>query len=547
MKRLIILMLIGLMAFKSQAQINTQEHPKLVVGIVVDQMRYDYLTRFWDRFGDDGFKRMVNKGFLFKNHHFNYVPTYTGPGHTSIFTGTSPINHGIISNNWYDKFEDKMVYCASDDSVEPVGTKSAAGRMSPRRMIASTITDQNRIHTEMHGKTIGVSLKDRASILPAGHAANAAYWFHGQDEGQWITSTYYMNELPEWVKKFNASGKAKEYVKTWNTLYDIDTYAESGEDLNDFEGGFKGKKTATFPYDLKKLKAKNGGYDILKSTPFGNDLTVDFAEAAIEGEDLGTDDYTDILTVSFSSTDYVGHNFGVNSKEAEDTYLRLDKDLGKLLKYLDEKVGEGNYTVFLTADHGGVEVPAYLHSLHMPAGYFNNAEFAKNIRTFTEEHFGTPDLIKNVSNGQVFFDYQILAEKEIEAEDLENALAHFMIQQDHINKVFTRTQLTAGNYTKGIASGIQNGFNQKRSGDVVYMLDPATIVYSHTGSTHGSAYSYDTHVPLIFFGKGIKHGSTNRRSEVIDIAPTVAALLDIEFPDSTTGKPLYILLDKDSK
>lgn len=544
MKRFTIYIFLTLLAFNMKAQINSQENPKLVVGIVVDQMRYDYLTRFWGKFEDGGFKRIINQGYNFKNHHFNYVPTKTGPGHASVWTGTSPINHGIIGNNWYDKFEDKEVYCAGDDEVEPIGTESSAGKMSPHRMKATTVADQNRLHTQMRGKTIGVSLKDRGSILPAGHSANAAYWFHGRDEGRWISSSYYMDKLPKWVKDFNKSGKAQSYMKTWNTLYEIEDYAESGSDLNNFEGGFTGKKNATFPYHLGKLSEENGGFDILKATAFGNSLTADFAIAAIEGEELGKDNTTDFLTLSFSSTDYVGHNFGVDSKEVEDTYLRLDQDLSRFLSYLDKTVGEGNYTIFLTADHGGVDVPNYLRSVKIPAGYFDIDSFIEKIEDYSAEEFGTKDLIANVSNDQVFLDYEVLEEEDLEAEEVEEKMAHWVLMQPQIDKVFTRTQLLSGDYTKGVAAGIQNGFNQKRSGDVVFVMDPATIIYSQTGSTHGSAYSYDTHVPLLFFGKGVRHGSTTRRSEVVDIAPTVAALLGIEFPDATTGHPLFILLDE---
>lgn len=520
--------------------------PKLVVGVVVDQMRYDYITRFWDKFGNNGFKELISEGFNCKNNHYNYVPTYTGPGHTSIYTGAAPQTHGIISNTWFNKFTKEMVYCASDPNVEPVGTTSSAGKMSPHRMLTTTFADQNRLHTQMRGKTIGVALKDRGSILPAGHTANAAYWFYGGDEGSWITSSYYMEELPQWVKDFNASKKAESYLKTWNTLHNIDSYAESGKDLNNFEGGFSGKETATFPYKLKDLMEENGGYSILKSTPYGNSLTADFAIAAIENEGLGQDDITDVLTVSFSSTDYVGHNFGVNSKEVEDTYLRLDKDLGRLLAALNEKVGKGNYTLFLTADHGAVQVPAYLQSVKIPAGYFDSGKFSDSLHEFVATEFGTDSLILNISNSQVFFNYTVIDENEINAEDLQNAIAHFALNQDKIYKVFTRNQLEATTYSAGVPYLVDSGFNQKRSGDVAWVLKPGVIASrSRTGTTHGSAFNYDTHIPLIFYGNGIKKGSTLQRTEIVDIAPTISALLGISFPNGATGDPLEMVIAKE--
>ncbi len=527
----------------SQNKVEINTSPKLVVGIVVDQMRYDYLTRFYDRFGEGGFKRMINEGYNCKNNHFNYVPTYTGPGHASVYTGTTPQNHGVISNHWYDKFSEKMVYCASDPSVKAVGSDSELERMSPHRMKTTSVADQNRLHTQLKGKTIGIAIKDRGAILPAGHTANAAYWFRGKDEGKWITSTYYRSELPDWVKKFNTSGKAASYFKEWNTLHDINTYTESGADQNQFEGGYKGKETPTFPYDLAKLKAENSGFDIIKSSAYGNSLTADFAIEAITGEGLGADNITDFLTVSFSSTDYVGHNFGVNSKEIEDTYLRLDQDLERFFVALDQKVGKGEYTVFLTADHGAVHVPSYLKSVKIPAGYFDADEFGAKIAAFAHSKFGVKELIENTSNYQVFFNYKTLKDNKIDSEDLQKAIAHFILQEPHIDKVFTRSQLESTNYTSGIAALIQKGFNQKRSGDVVVVLDPAVISYSKTGSTHGSGLTYDTHAPLLFFGQGIQKGSTTKETHITDIAPTISALLGIAFPNGATGDVLSFILE----
>lgn len=550
MKYAITILLISVFSFASLAQgkldnsINPDK-PKLVVGVVVDQMRYDYLTRFWNKYGNDGFKRLVAEGFNLKNNHFNYIPTYTAPGHASVFTGTTPQNHGIISNSWYNKFEEQYIYCVTDQSVQPLGTAASAGKMSPNRLLATTIADENRLFTQMRGKTIGIALKDRGAILPAGHTANAAYWFHGQEEGKWISSTFYMEELPKWVKNFNISGTALSYMKPWDAIQDLDTYLESGIDENLFEAGFNGKKTATFPYDLKALGKENGNYDLLKATPYGNSLTTDFAIAAIKGEELGKDEFTDFLSVSFSSTDYVGHNFGVNSKEIEDAYLRLDLDLARLLSNLDAQVGKGNYTLFLTSDHGGGDVPTYLTSVKIPSGYFDDVKFEEDLNKFIGEKYKKGGIIESVSNYQVFFNYSTLAQTNIDRISLEQSIAHFILQYPKVNKVFTRTQLEGGSFTAGTAALVQNGYNQKRSGDVVFVLDPAVISYTTTtGSTHGSGFSYDTHAPLIFFGKGIKHGSTATRSEVVDIAPTISVLLGIAFPNSATGNPLEEVLEK---
>jgi len=528
---------------QNKTKIKLNQKPKLIVGIVVDQMRFDYLTRFESKYGNGGFKRMINEGFNCKNNHFNYVPTYTGPGHASVYTGTTPKYHGIISNNWYDKDVKASVYCAGDDNVEPIGTKDKAGKMSPHRMLTTTFSDENRLFTQMKGKSIGISLKDRGAILPAGHTANGAYWFHGRDEGSWVTSSFYMNTLPNWVSEFNTSEAAESYLKVWNTFYDISTYSESGTDDNTFEGGFKGKDKATFPYDLKALSKDNRGFDILKATPYGNSLTTDFAIAAIKGEQLGADDITDVLAVSFSATDYVGHNFGVNSKEVEDTYIRLDKDLERLFTYLDETVGVGEYTVFLTADHGAVNVPAYLQSVKIPAGYLDYNDRKKRFESFLEANYGTKDIVEDVSNNQIFFNKDKLKELSLNIHDVEQALVDEQISYPNIAKVYTATTMSSTNYTTGVEALLQNGFNQKRSGDVIVVDDIAHIAYSRTGSTHGSGLNYDTHVPLLFFGAGIKQGETFEKTVIPDIAPTISALLGISFPNGSTGSVLGFVID----
>ena len=517
--------------------------PKLVVGIVVDQMRYDYLTRFWNHYNEGGFKRLVNEGFNCKNNHFNYAPTSTGPGHTSVFTGATPSTHGVIGNTWYDKVENKSVYCASDDKYSSVGTATDAGKMSPHRMTVSTITDELRLHTQMRGKTIAIALKDRGAVLPGGHTANAAYWFHGETEGNWITSSFYMKELPKWVRDFNASNKVERYKKVWKTYKNISTYVESGTDNNKYEGKFIGETETSFPHDLVKNWNANGNYDILKATPFGNNMTTDFAIEALEKELLGADSITDFLAISYSSTDYVGHKYGVNSKEIQDTYIRLDADLQRLFKALDERVGKDEYTVFLTADHGAVDVPSYLKDQKIPGGYVNNTDMKAKFNEYLQYAFGTTEVVKNYSNNQFFLDYKIIANLDLQIADAQNRIALELLKYEEIDRVYTADQMRNNNYTSGLPYVLQNGYNQKRSGDILVVLKPGFINYPETGSTHGSPQIYDTHVPLLFYGKGIQKGSTVKRTEIPDIAPTIATLLGIAFPNGTTGKPLSQVLE----
>ena len=522
---------------------NLMVRPKLVVGIVVDQMRYDYLTRFWGHYGEGGFKRLVNEGFNCKNNHFNYVPTYTGPGHASVYTGTTPAHHGIIGNNWFDKESSEMVYCAGDKKYNSVGSNSEAGKMSPSRMMTTTVTDELRLATQKRAKVIGIALKDRGAILPAGHMADAAYWFEGLSHGKWITSDYYMTDLPDWVKAFNASGKVKSYLKDWNTFYDISTYVESGPDDTPFEMVFKGAKKPVFPHRLGKLSKDNKEYDIIKSSPFGNSLTLDFALAAIEGEQLGADEITDFLAISFSSTDYIGHKFGVNSKEVQDAYIRLDKDLEKLLTTLDTKLGKGEYTVFLTADHGAVDVPAYLGSVKVPSGYVDTRTFEKRLSEHLEKTYKVPGLVLKVYNDQVFLDQTKIKENGLIYKEIQKTVLEALTHYEGVIGAYTAQELVSGNYTLPFLSLLQKGYNFQRSGDVVFVLHPATISYPKTGSTHGSGFSYDTHVPLLFFGKGINPGSTVSRTEIPDIAPTISALLGIAFPNATTGNPIESVLE----
>ena len=508
--------------------------PKLVVGVVVDQMRFDYLNRFKKKYSANGFLRLIKQGYSCNNHHFNFIPTYTAPGHASIFTGTTPSVHGIIGNSWYDKASNSTVYCTTDKAYIPVGAAAKYGQASPRNMKVTTLADQNRLFTQMNGKTIGVSIKDRGAVFPSGHTANGAYWFEGLNEGKWMTSTYYMDALPQWVKDFNTSSNIASYLKPWNTLYDISLYEESGSDLSDYEQGFNGKSTSEFPYDLKALMELNEGYDIIKSTPFGNTMITDFALSAIEAESLGVDDYTDFLTVSYSSTDYIGHNFGINSVELQDTYLRLDLEVERLLNYLDAKVGAGNYTLFLTSDHGAVDVPSFLTDVHIPSGYVPKNSFA-SLYTNLKKKYGVSDLIMKISNDQVFLNQERITALKVNLEDVQKFVVNEIISYPHIKKAYTATTMQTRYFKEGAEKMLQNGYHQKLSGDVLFTLESGVISYDSKGTTHGSGYNYDTHVPLLFYGNGIQPGKTYKRTNVTDIAPTISALLGIALPSGATG------------
>ena len=507
-----------------------------MVGIVIDQMRYDYLQRFADKYGEDGFKRILKDGFSLENAHYNYIPTYTAVGHTSIYTGTTPENHGIIGNNWYDTDEKKEIYCVDDANYKTVGA-SSGGEKSPYRMQTTTLTDQLRLAQNMQGKTVSIAIKDRSAILPGGHTANGAYWFQGKKEGKWISSTFYMDSLPQWVSMYNNSRIVDSYLaRPWNTLYDINTYTESIADDNDFEVLFKGKEKPIFPYDIPSLKEKNGHYDLIKAIPSGNTMTTDFAKAAIIGENLGKTTHTDFLAISYSTPDYIGHQFGVASKEIQDNYLRLDKDLASLFSFLDAQVGKENYTLFLTADHAAVQVPSYLKSQRIPAHYFDAQAFRQFVNSVTQEYFNSDALVEHISNFQIFLNHDELIKRQLNADAVAQKIADAAVGYKNIYKAVSARTMQNTHFTDGILQKLQKGYNQKFSGDVLLIPLPSTLSsYYKKGTSHGSGYSYDTHVPIIFYGNGIRKGASKKAYTITDIAPTLANLLQIEFPNGTTG------------
>jgi predicted AlkP superfamily pyrophosphatase or phosphodiesterase len=519
--------------------INTfAQKPKLIVGIVVDQMRVDYLTRYESKFGEGGFKKLIKGGYFNKNANFNYVPTYTGPGHASIFTGSVPRVNGIISNDWYDKKTGKNIYCAQDETVTTVGSTSNAGKMSPRNMLTTTIGDEMRLATNMQAKVIGISQKDRASILPAGHTANAAYWYDGSN-GAFITSTFYMQKLPLWVIAFNDKKLPEKYLsQDWTTLLPMASYSESLPDDNAFEGLFKGESKPVFPHKLAELKEKNKGLNMIRATPFGNSLTKDFALEAIKNEQLGADAVTDLLSVSFSSTDYVGHQYGINAIETEDTYLRLDKDLEELINYLEKNIGKDNFVIFLTADHGGAHNAAYLQSLKVPAGLIDEKGIEDAMKAHLKEVFGDT-LVMSFSNQQFFLNHTTLAKNKLKLKEVTMEAARYALTLEGVANAYSLYDVIASSQSNDVAlSRIYMGFNDVRSGDVILNYLPAYLDYGKTGTTHGAAYSYDTHVPLLWYGWKINQGSSYEPVNISDIAPTLSSFLDISFPNGCVGKPI---------
>lgn len=508
------------------------QRPKLVVGIVIDQMRWDYLYRYYDRYAaNGGFKRMLAQGFTCENTLIPYAPTITACGHSTIYSGTVPAVSGISGNYWWDREQRRGVYCTEDKTVSTVGSSSALGQMSPRNLLVTTICDELRLATNFRSKVIGISLKDRGGILPAGHSANAAYWYDNTT-GAWISSTYYMKELPKWASDFNGKKWVdKYYEQGWSLLYPANTYVQSTADEKSYEAKPFGTK---FPYDLKALIGKN--YAILPTTPFGNTLTSEFAKAAITGEGLGMDAITDFLAVSYSSTDYIGHSFGPNSIEEEDNFLRLDKELGDFLNFLDNKVGKGQYTVFLSADHGVAHVPEFMQENKLPGGRVFMSNILTALNKALKDRYGIDPVIVSDDNYQLHLNHPVLDSLKVNTEELTDWIINYLSPQPGIARVFALSHLNEVPLPARVREMINNGYYPRRNGDIQLILQPGYIdAWGNTGTTHGLWNAYDAHIPLIWYGWGIKAGKTNRETAMTDIAPTIAALLHIQMPSGSVG------------
>jgi predicted AlkP superfamily pyrophosphatase or phosphodiesterase len=509
--------------------------PKLVVGIVIDQMRWDYLYRYYDIYKPDGgFKRLLNDGFTCENTLIPYTPTVTAAGHTCIYTGSVPAINGMVGNDWYDKELEKQVYCTDDDNVQTVGSKTTAGQMSPKNMLTTTVTDELRLATNFKSKVIGIAIKDRAAILPAGHTANAAYWYDSQT-GDFITSSYYMNELPAWVQNFNKRKVVDSLYKlNWDLFLSKDVYKEySSDDDETYEAKPLGADQKHFPYSLAQFAGKD--YGKIASTPHGNVLTLEMAEAATIGEQLGKSDATDFLAISISSTDYIGHSFGPNSWEQMDDFARLDDALGKFFSFLDATVGKGAYTVFLSADHGVTQIPGYLAEHKLPAGLFNPS-IVSALNQNLQQIFGAGNIITLFDNYQLYLNHSLLKEKNIDEEKVKSYIIDSLMDDNAISLAFDITKVSATTMNEKQKIMFSNGYYKNRCGDIQIILKPGFIEGGPVGTTHGLWYPYDAHIPLLFYGWGINRGSTNKETYMTDIAPTIAALLHIQMPSGCVGK-----------
>ncbi|MDD5361453.1 MAG: alkaline phosphatase family protein [Ignavibacteria bacterium] len=520
--------------------------PKLVIGIVVDQMAYDFIPRYWDKYSDNGFKKIINNGFFCKNANYIHFPAYTAPGHSCIYTGTVPAINGISGNDWLDRGSAQIRYCADDSTVRTVGSYSEEGKMSPSSLMTTTITDRLKYSSNMKSKVIGIALKDRGGIYPAGHTANAAYWYDASSKN-WVTSTYYMPELPSWVKDFNTKDLQDEYFKQkWNTLFPIENYTESIADDNEFEDTFKGELKPVFPHNLPELKYKNP--NLLRYSPFGNTMTKEFALDVLKNEKMGLGENTDFLCISFSSTDYVGHMYGPNSIETEDTYLRLDKDLAEFLGTVDMTIGMDNTLVFLTADHGVCSNPEYLKSTKLNAGTFLHTVVIDSVNNYLLGQYGIKNLVRYFLNQQIFLNRELVLQSGLNIDDVSGKVSLYIKNNiPGVRSVFTSAEIKSGKSSDPYFEFFKNGFYESRCGEVFVNFQPYWIEDRVRGSEHGSPYEYDTHVPLVFYGWKIPKGELNEPVKMTDVTPTMAALLGIQPPEGCIGRPIKEITEKLAK
>ncbi|MEB8330686.1 alkaline phosphatase family protein [Flavobacteriaceae bacterium KMM 6897] len=552
------LVLISLTFFSSSALAQQNETPKLVVGVIIDQMRADYLYKYQDRYGEDGFKRLLREGFNFKNTNVNYIPSETAPGHASIYTGTTPSYHGIIGNSWFDRNTKSVIGNVQDDQEKIIGSvvENPYGT-SPKNLLASTITDELKKRSNFKSKVISISIKDRGAILPGGKSADGVYWHDWESSpGYFVSSSYYMEGVPNWVTKFNKQEKSDTYLnETWNTLYPIEMYTLSAPDDNNYEPSLAGKPSPTFPYDFKTLREKyreNGTeFQLLWISPKGNTLLTEFAVTAMQEEQLGKDDHTDFLNVSYSVPDVIGHTFGPQSVEMEDMYLRLDKDIATLFKALDTDIGKENYTLFLTADHGAIENVSFLKDNQHDAAIARITNDGRKLEAFLDSKYGNASWVTTVNGNNLYLNKTTVDEKKLLFPIIQKDAANFLMTLPEVSLALTADDLQTQVYEEGIRKTIQNGYHVQRSGDILITYTSGTIIHPNSnidvadvnGTVHGSGYSYDTQVPMIWIGKGITKGESVRPVHPIDIAPSLSMLLNIPLPSSSQGKPLSELFE----
>lgn len=536
---------------QSEPQRLSHDHtPKLVIGIVVDQMRPDYLYKYWNHYGEGGFRRLLDDGFLFRNAQYPYAHTATGPGHAAVYSGTTPRVSGLIGNSWYvpELGRNINVVEVPDSDHRTVGGGAAAGlRRAPSNMMVTTVGDELFLYSNERSRTVSISFKDRSAILSGGHTGSA-YWFDSAT-GNFITSTFYRDELPAWLHEFNERGLAQEFLqRTWEPLRPIETYIESRPDRNPYERPLPGMFRATFPKNLAELMQnplRDAG--LLGITPFGDELLFELAKTALDEKQLGQGETPDMLMIGLSAADIIGHFFGPASKQIQDYYLRLDEYLEDFLKFLDERFERSDYLIVMTADHGAHYVPQYLHDHRIPTGHPNfhtrlNEVLRDQLRQHLERRFGA-ELLLAVSGQNIYLDQARMADLSLNPSAVRAETVRFLHTLDFVSDAISADLFEQSEFTEGIRGLMMQNYFRPRSGDVMFWMTPHTRGDLGTGFTgHGTPWTTDTHIPILFYGYDIQHGQSSALVAPSDIASTLAVFLNSPFPSGNTGQPLNDLI-----
>lgn len=528
-------------AFPQNTRALPPEKPKLIVQIVISQMRYDFIHRYWNNFSDEGFKVLVNEGSFCKNARYNYLLTQSAPGIATFETGAQPATHGIVSDMWYSRLSGEMVEATVDKRYRGVGGDDMYGSYSPRNLMASTLGDALK-QWDPKSKVISISLDAQSATLAAGHSGDAAYWLNPYS-GTWMTSSYYMADLPSWVKDFNQKKFADTYVgQSWETLLPLGSYQAHQMSAIDTtkknETEDKSKSPMVLIQSLFKDKQKDHDYSILTDTPFGNSYTKDFATTAIVNENLGKDSSTDLLTVVFSATGEICQKYGTNSVELEDAYYRLDRELGHFMSFLSENIGKENILIILTSDHGTPDTPSNLSSVRIPNGFFEPKAAMALLRSYLSVTYGKGDWVKAYDQKQIYLNRSLIEDSNLKLSEFQDKVRDFMVQFTGVAGAATASTMVNAAFSQGNFYKMQNSFNDKRSGDVIFFLEPGWVERTEKPTAASSPYSYDAHVPLIFYGWKIKRKTILTPIDIADVAPTTATLIDISWPNAATGKPL---------
>ncbi len=541
-KRVFLLLSIIILAsnaLQAQRKAIPPEKPRLIILITTENFRYDYLNKFYNKFCDNGFKRLMTQGTFCQNAFYNYFFTQNLPGLATIVTGAQPTWHGIVTDEWYLPTVQKNVRACYDKSVKLLGENIDSYNVSPQNLLTSTFSDELKLYNDKKSKVFSIALDPSAAAILGGHACDGVY-FYESETGKMMTNQYYLDSIPKWVKQFNKKKLPETYLnRKWETLYADSLMKESDVDTAKYEKGFLHSGT-TFPYDLAKLSnidKKNIDFTVLPKTPFGNTLIHDFAIQLIESEQLGKDYNTDVLSIDFDALSEIDRYFGSASKEMEDAVLRLDREIGHLLEYTDQYLGKENVLVIFVPANGSIYPPEYLAKKKMNAGRFKHLFSYSLLKSYLNAYYGKGEWVLKYDNQQIFLNRNLIEDSKLSLSEFQNKVADFISQFNGVASCVTATTLQDNNYTQGIEFKIKNSYNRKRSGDVFINLMPYWMQDVSSVSISNTPYVYDSHVPVFFYGWRAKTRIVNTKIDITQIAPEISNILNIEIPNGAFDTP----------